>query len=202
VSAQTVGGVTPINVWWTHPIDEADSTGNELTFEPALSGSYMFIAHALDAVGQTASDTVYVTANDPPAQFCWVDSSMCLLVNGTTKYDDDTLTNPEGLYYVLLRITYKYDPRTGFDVILSNGTHIVYEIIDPYPNRTGTQTIDILLPVQFWFEENQKIAFTYQSGASGTSATLIRVTGCTQYPVPTDGIPMVIARLVAATSPN
>ncbi len=195
------GGVPPYTQWWSHPVEEADSLGDTLTFTPEWASDFVFVAHVRDAAGQLASDTVVVHADPAPTQFCWEDS-VRLSVSSTVPYKETILENPQGLFYVLLRITYTCDPRTGFDLISDAGVHTVYQIIDPNPKRTGTETVDLLLPVQFWFAANQRIAFTFQGGASGTYARLENVTGCTQYPVPTAGVPFRVAQVVQQVVEN
>lgn len=188
------GGTPPYDVWWSHAIAEADSLGAELFFTPEWEGDFTFVAHVRDAAGQLASDTVVVHADPAPAQYCWEDS-VRLSVSSTVPYKETILESPQGLFYVLLRITYTCDPRTGFDLISDAGVHTVYQIIDPNPKRTGTETVDLFLPVQFPFAENQRVAFTFQGGASGTYARLEKVTGCTQIPMPTAGIPYRVAQV-------
>ena len=195
------GGTPPYEIWWSHAIQEADSVGAQLLFTPEWQGDFTFVAHVRDAAGQLASDTVVVHADPAPTQFCWEDS-VRLSVSSTVPYKETILENPQGLFYVLLRITYTCDPRTGFDVISGDGVHTVYQIIDPNPKRTGTETVDLFLPVQFPFAAKQRIAFTFQGGASGTYARLEKVTGCTQYPVPTAGVPFRVAQVVQQVEEN
>ena len=162
------------------------ATGKNVAHVYASAGLFEITCTITDDDAARVSEHRWVligTSDLPhPSDTCWIDSSMSLQVTSKPSESrrDYTLNNPSGVFWIALKIKYEkpnMDLILGFEAKYQNV--IQSEVIaDPKPGVVGNYTAIVILNGQFWMNQNQPIAFTFQAGPNANKAQLLGVYAC------------------------